>query len=215
MRKDCEKPRKINRDHVADVELPEALNKIKLGAAEREVEDVKEGVQEYVKATQGEATYRGLQEVLIENGINLWFIALEKPNLGTFTNMDLQGNMEKKYTISYRFSEKPERPREREGWPESREEILTRLEDAGDVVSNGKSQCSNCRQVGHTSKYCPEEKVENLDAPKVFCPNCNEDGHRIRDCELHLRPFEMWSKELTETLGPIPRVDKFACKNCG
>ncbi|KAK7220629.1 hypothetical protein V2G26_008632 [Clonostachys chloroleuca] len=197
MKRSCENARKINRDHVADVSTDEAMSKIKQAVAERDVDDAKEGVQEYVKALNGEITYKDFQQVLIDQDINLWFIPVERSLLETFTNMDWQGNMGKKYSVTYRFSEKPDRPCEVEGWPKDRDEILTRLEDAGDVVSNGKPLCSNCKQVGHIAKSCTEEKVENMgDKPKVSCSNCQEDGHRIRDC-------------------PIPRVDKFACKNCG
>lgn len=114
----------------------------------------------------------------------MWLIAVERQILPTFTNMDLQGNMGKKYSVSYRFSDKPERPREIEGWPGSVDEILSRLDDAGEVVNNGKSVCHNCKQVGHVSKNCPEEKPESSDGPRVICSNCNEAGHRVRDCEF-------------------------------
>jgi hypothetical protein len=182
-KRECEAPRKINRDHVADVSPEVAWAKLEQAARERDPDDVKEAIQEYVKALKGEPTYRALQEAFINNKVNIWLIAVERSILPTFTNMDLQGNIEKKYTVSYRFSDKPERPREIEGWPETPEEILSRLDDAGEVVNNGKSLCHNCKQVGHVAKNCPEEKNENLDAPRVTCSNCNEDGHRIRDCK--------------------------------
>ncbi|KAM6528534.1 hypothetical protein FALCPG4_009510 [Fusarium falciforme] len=196
MRKNCENARKINRDHIADVSLEEALNKIKQAVTERDVDDAKEGVQEYIKATNGEATYRDVQTALIEKDIGLWLIASEKPLLQVFANMDLQGNIGKKYTVSYRFTEKADRPREVEGWPKDRDELLSRLDDAGEVVDKGMPLCSNCKELGHISKYCTQEKAERTDAPKISCYNCGGEGHRVRDC-------------------PEPRVDKFACKNCG
>lgn len=189
MKYSCEKPRKVNRDHVADVDADVAWEKIKQGVAERDIDDVKEGVAEYVKALDGAVTYREMQEALIDQGTNLWFIGTERALVGAFTNMDLQGNMSKTYTVSYRFSEKPERPIEIEGWPKTREEILSRLDDAGDVVATGKSRCHNCNEFGHMSKDCAQEKIENTDAKKVCCSNCNEDGHRLRDCEPSRNPY--------------------------
>ncbi|TVY66250.1 Cellular nucleic acid-binding protein-like protein [Fusarium oxysporum f. sp. cubense] len=196
MRKNCEKPRKINRDHVADVSADDAWNKIKQAAIERDVDDAKEAVEEYIKAVDGDITYRQLQEALIDQGIGLWLIPTERSLIQVFTNMDLQGHIDKKYTISYRFVEQADRPRELEGWPKSRDELLSRLDDAGEVVDRGVPLCLNCKELGHISKFCTQEKTERSDAVKISCFNCGADGHRVRDC-------------------PEPRVDKNACKNCG
>ncbi|KAK8920883.1 ATP-dependent RNA helicase glh-4 [Metarhizium anisopliae] len=78
MRKNCENARVINRDHVADVSPEEALSKLKTACSERDVDDAKEALQEYVKAIGGDATYRQLQSLFIDQGINLWFIATER-----------------------------------------------------------------------------------------------------------------------------------------
>ncbi|CEI67061.1 unnamed protein product [Fusarium venenatum] len=195
-RKNCEKPRKINRDHIADVDPETAWQKIKAAVANRDVDDAKEAVNEYIKSMHGEITYRQLQEAFIDNAIGLWLISTERTLVQVFTNMDLQGNVDKKYTVSYRFTEQADRPREIEGWPKNREEILERLDDAGEIVDRGLPLCSNCKELGHISKYCTQEKMERTDAPKIACYNCGADGHRVRDC-------------------PEPRVDKNACKNCG
>ncbi|PNY28369.1 Zinc finger domain-containing protein [Tolypocladium capitatum] len=196
MRRNCENARKINRDHIADLSPDEAWAKLEKAVAERDLDDTKEAVQEYVKALSGAISYRDLQEAMLDKGINLFFIATERDLVNVFTNMDFQGNMGKKYSISYRFSEKPDRPREAESFPKSREELLERLDNAGEVVNSGQLKCHNCREIGHTSKFCTQERVEKPEMPKISCNNCNEEGHRLRDC-------------------PKPRVDKFACKNCG
>lgn len=213
MRQNCENARVINRDHVADMTLEAAWEKIKQAAEVRDADDAKEAVQEYVKAMNGACSYREIQEGLISSGINLWFIATERPLLPVFTNMDLQGNMGKKFTISYRFSEKPERPREAEGWPRDREEILARLDDAGDPTNTGKSLCNNCGEVGHISRDCEQEKEER-ERPKVECGNCGTEGHRVRDCKLTPALCTMTSTNLRSS-GPQPRVDRDACRNCG
>ncbi|KAH7262152.1 hypothetical protein BKA59DRAFT_505189 [Fusarium tricinctum] len=57
-----------------------------------DLNDIKQAVQKYIKAVNGE---RSLVQV--------------------FTNLDIQGNTDKKYTISYRFVKKPDRPRKIEG----------------------------------------------------------------------------------------------------
>lgn len=184
MRKNCNNARKVNRDHVKDVSPDDAWDKLKVAVSERDADDVKEALQEYVKATGGEVTYRELQQAFIDSGINLWLIASERSLINVFANMDLQGNMGKKYTVSYRFSEQPQRPRERDGWPSTREELLSRLDDAGEVVEVGIPKCLNCKELGHTSKFCPQEKLERTDTRNTNCYNCGMDGHRVRDCKL-------------------------------
>jgi hypothetical protein len=49
--------------------------------------------------------------------------------------------------------------------------------------------------MGHTARGCKEERAL-VERVEVKCVNCNASGHRARDC--------------TE-----PRVDRFACRNCG
>lgn len=184
MRKVCQNARKINRDKIATVTPDEAWNKLKQAAAERDVDDAMEAIDEYVKALDGNVTYREIQEALIDQNISVWLIAFERPLLQMFTNMDLQGNMGKKYTISYRFTEKADRPREVEGWPKDREELLSRLDDAGKVADKGLPLCNNCNELGHISKRCTQEKTERADGPKITCNNCGTDGHRVRDCRF-------------------------------
>ncbi|OAR01454.1 hypothetical protein LLEC1_06477 [Akanthomyces lecanii] len=195
MRKDCTNARKIDRSGIADMAAEAAWAMIQRAAIEQDADDAKEGIQAYVKAMNGAVTFRELQEAFIHGKINLWLIATERTLIEIFTNMDLQGNMGKKYTVSYRFSDQPQRPREIEGWPKDVEEILARLDDAGDVVDGGKPKCSNCDEIGHISKHCTQEKVVR-EVKGQTCYNCGADGHRVRDCSE-------------------PRKDRFACRNCG
>lgn len=155
-------------------------------AKEQEVADVKEAVQIYVKANP-DTTYAQLEEALRAQDVNLWLIAIEKTVMTTMTNMDLQGNLNKKYTVTYRFNWNPPRPRDRELWPADVAENLERLQDAGEVVARGIPKCSNCNELGHIWKSCPEEKEEK-EKIDIKCFNCDQVGHRIRDCELTFPP---------------------------
>ncbi|KAG5914981.1 hypothetical protein E4U42_000215, partial [Claviceps africana] len=77
-------------DHIADVSPDDALAKIKAAALERDVDDVKEAVQQYVKSVGGDVNYHQLQTMFIDQGVNLWLIATERQLINVFTNMDLQ-----------------------------------------------------------------------------------------------------------------------------
>ncbi|KAI1491793.1 hypothetical protein F5X96DRAFT_692943 [Biscogniauxia mediterranea] len=195
MAAECTNQRKLDRSDVPEVAQEIAWENIRQAIKEQDMDDIKAAVQQYVKACPT-IEYHMLEAAFRAQKFGLYLIAVEKPAmLDTFTNMDLQGNLGKKYTVTYRFSDKPARPREAQWWPKSAEDNLERLKDAGDVVQRGLPKCSNCNKLGHISKNCPEEKIEKQRVV-IQCIVCNEIGHRARDCTQ-------------------PRVDKFACKNCG
>ncbi|SPN97758.1 related to hexamer-binding protein HEXBP [Cephalotrichum gorgonifer] len=191
----CENARAIDRSHVADGTPDEAWDELQAAIKARDLDDVKTAIEKYSKECP-EMTYLQIQEGLYDIGLDLYLIATERPLLPTYTNMDLQGNLNKKYTISYRFSDQPERPREKDGWPSTKEEILSRLNDAGMPVEGSAPLCSNCNELGHVRKHCKQEPTEVSDRPTIMCYNCNETGHRVRDC-------------------PQPRSTRGACRNCG
>lgn len=175
------------------------------------MDDVKAAIQQYVKACP-QTTYIDLETAFRQQKIELYVIAVQKTILPTMTNMDLQGNLNKTFSVTFRFENRPARGRETGGWPKSPEENLVRLEDAGEVVQSGLPRCNNCGEVGHISKNCEQDRT----APErvvIKCFNCEEEGHRIRDCT-----FTILLKLVAYTnhdVGPQPRQDKFACKNCG
>ncbi|CZT41586.1 related to hexamer-binding protein HEXBP [Rhynchosporium secalis] len=189
----CKNPRKIDRSHIEDVSGEAAWELIKQGVAERDLDDVKDAVDMYVKACP-DVTYAQLEDAFRSQGVGIFLIAIEKELNLTYTNMDLQGHLGKKYAISWRWDPKPRAPKEMDVWPTSPEENMERLADAGQPTDCKMPKCSNCDELGHTKKSCPQDQMETERA-QVKCYNCDEVGHRVRDC-------------------PTPRPDKFACRNC-
>jgi hypothetical protein len=94
-------------------------------------------------------TFVALEKAFRAQDLGVYVIALERELSQTYTNMDLQGNLDRTYTISYRLSEKPKRPKEAEGWPASAEENMERLKDAGVPVDRGVPLCGNCDTLGY------------------------------------------------------------------
>lgn len=179
---DCKVPRKVDRSHLPDLPGAEAWKCLDVAIRERDLDDVKEAVQIYIKALP-ETTYVDLEGALRNQGYKLYLIPREKPNMvATLTNMDFQGNMGKKYTVNYRFDNRPARPNERDGWPANQEEVMERLADAGEVVPRWVPKCGNCDELGHTAKECTQEKMERTDQVVIKCYNCEGEGHRVRDC---------------------------------
>ncbi|KAI9643994.1 hypothetical protein NHQ30_007346 [Ciborinia camelliae] len=190
---ECKNPRKIERNDIEDVAAEVAWENLVKQSEEGDFDDMKDEAMKYIKASP-DATYPQLEKAFRNQNIPIYLIAMEKELTQTFTNMDLQGNLDRKYSVSWRKSSKHSRPKEKENWPATPEENLERLADAGEPVDRGVPLCSRCSELGHISKHCTEEAGES-ERVQVQCFNCNEVGHRVRDC-------------------PIPREDKFACRNC-
>ncbi|KAI1763948.1 hypothetical protein GGR53DRAFT_339232 [Hypoxylon sp. FL1150] len=185
---ECKSARKIDRSNVAEVSAELAWANLCQGIKMKDMDAVKEGVQEYLKA-ESAITYVEMEQAFRAQDLGLYLIAMENPSLlPTHTHMDLQGNLDKKYRVHYRWSNKPLRPREAEPWPKSTEENMERLRDAGETVDRGLPKCSNCDELGHISKRCPQEKVER-ERLAVMCYNCDQPGHRVRDCKFSRPPF--------------------------
>jgi hypothetical protein len=180
---ECKNARKIDRSNIPDIPAEQAWSELVAASAEMDLDDMKEAVLKYIKATP-DATYIDLERAFRTQDLNLYIIALEKELAVSFTNMDLQGNLDKKYTVSWRKSGKHARPKEKEIWPETPEQNLERLLDAGEPVDRGIPRCTNCGNLGHIFKSCPDDKQEPADRATVKCFNCDEGGHRVRDCTL-------------------------------
>lgn len=181
---ECKNARKVDRSHLPTMTGEEAWKLLEKAIIDADMDEIKEKIQIYVKA-QPDITFVELEKALRSQGYALYLIPLIKSSLSiTLTNMDLQGNLGKKYTVNYRISDKPRRKTEREGWPANHDEVLARLADAGDVVPLGQPKCSNCNKIGHISKNCDEERMEPAERAVVKCYNCDQEGHRVRDCKL-------------------------------
>ncbi|KAF3807622.1 hypothetical protein GCG54_00012020 [Colletotrichum gloeosporioides] len=174
----CENPRKIDLSKIEDVDADVAWNQIIEAADERDGVEAKEAIQKYLKHFP-DMTYVILEEAFRGQEMGIYLIATERALAPTHTNMDLQGNLGKKFTVQYRFSSQPDRAREKAGWPASAEENMARLADAGEPVSRLMQKCNNCDELGHTAKACPQDPNEKV---RFACKNCGQSGHKVSEC---------------------------------
>ncbi|MCJ1353730.1 MAG: hypothetical protein MMC33_003717 [Icmadophila ericetorum] len=158
-----------------------------------DLDAMKKAIQVYVKA-QPDATFAQIELGFRAQEFRTYLIAVQKEKVDNITIVDLQGEIDKTYQISFQLSEKPRRRNDRQGWPKTPEENLERLKDAGFPEERHVPRCANCGQLGHTKKACPEELIEK-EKVEDTCMNCKGKGHQMRNC-------------------PEARIDHNLCRNC-
>lgn len=115
---------------------------LKQASSEKDLDDFKDAVKILVKA-DATYTYPKLEKEFRARGFKVYLIAMEKDTGDTWTNVNLQGEIEKKFAVGYYFSSKAQRPTLAAKWPSSVEENLERLADAGIPMDRGVEKCNN------------------------------------------------------------------------
>ncbi|KAK6337492.1 hypothetical protein TWF730_002891 [Orbilia blumenaviensis] len=153
-----------------------------------------------------DSTFETLQHAFnIEGKFIYSLVAIKKEITATQVIVDLQGNMDKKYVVTFQTSLKGRRTKgavkDPERFPADENENMARLKDAGFVQESYVPWCSNCKERGHTARGCPQERQtrDPSEIPTVKCVNCDQEGHRARDCPQERKQ----------------RRNPNACRNCG
>ena len=76
--------------------------------------------------------------------MNFHLIAKKQKVSQTHTIVNLQGKGDQGYVVSFQFGAKPKRKKAEEGWPESAEDNILRLAEAGLVLDRLVALCGNC-----------------------------------------------------------------------
>jgi hypothetical protein len=139
---ECKNKKAVNNSNVADKTEAEAWDMLKDASNDKDLDDFKEAIKILSKAAP-QYTYQQLETEFRKRGYKVYTIALEKEIGETWTNVDLQGEIGKKYAIGYYFSEKPQRPNLASKWPATAEENMERLADAGIPMDRGVEKCNN------------------------------------------------------------------------
>ncbi|KAF3927314.1 p6-pol [Orbilia brochopaga] len=204
---ECKNPRKMHTGEeaaaVGEKEIEDAWAAMKKAGDEKDLDEFKDAFEHYLKI-QPESRFPELQSAFKENNFGYNLVAVKKEITSSQTIIDLQGNMEKEFVVTFQTSLKGRRSRFASSnagrFPENDAENLKRLENAGFVKESFIPWCMNCKERGHGSRNCPQEVLpRESEAPTVKCVNCGEEGHRARDCtEERKKP-----------------INRNACRNCG
>lgn len=161
--------------------MDEAWAMLKQASDEVDIGDFRDAVEVLAKSLDGNLSYLNLEKECRKRKFSIHLIALKKDVAVAYTNVDLEGNVGRTYTLAYFTSASCPRPILMPLWPKDAAENLQRLEDVGVPMERGVPICGNCNNAGHVRKDCPEEKRE-FEGAKVMCALCDQEGHRVRDC---------------------------------
>ena len=163
---ECKANRVFDTSGVADMSAEDAWDALQKADEERNLEDFREvcadsrcphtsytdfpdqAFKVYSKAAS-DATYDELETAFRINGFNTYLIATENELPKTHTYVNLQGELDKTYKVGFHLSPKPKRETAKQGWPETSEENVERLKDAGMPMERGIPKCMRCD--GNTS----------------------------------------------------------------
>ena len=104
----------------------------------------------YTKAAS-DATYDELEMAFRAQNFQTYLIAVENELPKTHTYVNLQGELDKTYKVGFHLSANPKRETAKQGWPETPEENIERLKDAGLPLERGIPKCMRCDGMSFTS----------------------------------------------------------------
>ena len=182
--------------HHPEVESEEAWEQLKKADVTKDIDDIREAFEIYCRNTPT-AELQAIEQRLRAEEMNLHLVAMEKELPSNKTNVDLQNNMDRTYSVVLQLSARSKRSKQMTSMlASSAEENFARLADCGFIVKSPIPVCFKCSCKGHRSAECTSDIIpEQSRKVIIICSNCGEEGHRLRVC-------------------PQPRKDDL-CRNCG
>ncbi|KAF3932017.1 hypothetical protein ABW20_dc0103805 [Dactylellina cionopaga] len=188
---------------VKDGEIEGTWAAMKQAGEDRDLDAFKDAFFKYISLCP-DSNPKLLQGAFKESDFVYNLVAIKKDITNRQVVIDLQGNLNKEFVVTFQTSLKGRRSKvaaKDDRYPKSEEENMERLKNAGFVQESFVPYCTNCNQRGHGTRACPKERLpkDGPDAPTIKCVNCGEEGHRSRDCTEERRQ----------------RRNPNACRNCG
>jgi hypothetical protein len=119
---DCNNNYSFDMNGIPDMTEGECWNLIKKASDEVDMDDFKDALKALQKSCP-ELTYPALEKQLRARNHRFYIIALDKDIGGAYTNVNLQGEINKKYAVSFFKSAKPPRPLMVAKWPKDPEDV--------------------------------------------------------------------------------------------
>ena len=133
---------KVNNELTAE----EAWAALKNADDDKDVDEIKKCILAYAMA-YSELTLYDLESSFRDAGFKTFLIAKEQAISVTHTIVNLEGKPGQKFVVSLQWADKPCRAKFAEGWPNSKEENMARLAEAGFILDGFVTKCGNCNEV--------------------------------------------------------------------
>ncbi|CAO3573327.1 unnamed protein product [Mortierella alpina] len=167
-----------------EISIEEAWPEFSEADKTRDLDEVKPALAKLCEAYLG-GEWQAVEKKLRDEKCNTYLLAMEDTLSFGYTLVNLKYQPDQRYRVIPSFI-KPgsvKKGRMAIGMARNYEENFARLLEGGVVRSSGVLKCHNCKQVGHRSSECPEERREP-ERSEYFgkCYNCGSEDHRTRTC---------------------------------
>jgi hypothetical protein len=148
----CTQRRVVNWSGIPELTSEEAWKKLIDAATAKDLDTFRICLRAYARAAIDQFDLPSVETALREDKSPVYLIAKQQTIAPNMTIVDLIGNPEREWVLTFQFAAKPRRAKLAEGWPESPEKNLERLASAGFVEDRGVPLCNNCGELGHIRK---------------------------------------------------------------
>jgi hypothetical protein len=149
---DCDQRRIVDWSGVPEVDAADAWTALVDAATDKDLDKFRICLRAYARALDTDFNLADVEAALRSDNLGVFLIAKQQEIAPNMTIVDLIGNAKREYVLSIQLSGKPRRAKMAQGWPESPEQNLERLLNAGFVQDSGIPICSNCGEPGHIRK---------------------------------------------------------------
>jgi hypothetical protein len=129
---------------VPEVDAESAWRSVVDAAKAKDLDTFRVALKAYARSLDEDFNLHSVELALREDNLPVYLIAMKQEIAINHTIVDMIGNPGREHVLSIQLSDKPRRKKMSEGWPESPEENLKRLESCGYVQDIGVPLCGNC-----------------------------------------------------------------------
>lgn len=156
---DCTSRRQVDWTGIPEIDAESAWTALIDSAKENDLDAFRVCLRAYARATMEQFNLPDVEQALREANLGIYLVAKQQEVAINFAIVDLVGNPDRQYVLTFQLSPKPRRAKLAQGWPESPEQNMERLASCGFPQDCGSPLCGNCGELGHIRKVSIQSPV--------------------------------------------------------